>query len=211
MVEILREFFDKLGVDWVLWLLLALSVVSLGIVIERWVFFAKNASSYKLIESVLSKLLDAKLPDEEGLARIRAMRGMEASVISEALAQRRHGPAAVEEVVASVIARERVKHDRYLAFLGTLGNNAPFIGLFGTVLGIISAFQDLEASLAQGDETRNEAIMGSISEALVATAVGLLVAIPAVIAFNYFKGLIKTRATNAESLARLLLARLRSE
>lgn len=211
MVEILREFFDTLGVDWVLWLLLALSVLSMGIVIERWVFFAKNASSYAMIESLLSKLSDTKLLDSETLTRIRAMRGLEATVISEALSQQHHGPAAVEEIVASVIARERVRYDRYLAFLGTLGNNAPFIGLFGTVLGIISAFQDLEASLAQGDETRNEAIMGSISEALVATAVGLLVAIPAVIAFNYFKGLIKIRTTHAESLSRRLLARLRSE
>jgi biopolymer transport protein ExbB len=89
-----------------------------------------------------------------------------------------------------------------------LGNNAPFIGLFGTVLGIISAFSDLE-QLATG-ANRAQAIMGSISEALVATAVGLLVAIPSVIAYNQFKGTIRERIDRTGALSGVLLAHLKT-
>ena len=72
--------------------------------------------------------------------------------------------------------------ERFLVFLGTLGNNAPFLGLLGTVLGIIRAFHEL----ARHGEGGVNVVMAGISEALVATAVGLVVALPAVIAFNHF-------------------------
>jgi biopolymer transport protein ExbB len=74
--------------------------------------------------------------------------------------------------------------------LGTLGNNAPFIGLFGTVLGIIRAFADLAVANKAGTNTAGT-VMAGISEALVATAVGLFVAIPAVLAYNIFQRLLK--------------------
>ena len=82
--------------------------------------------------------------------------------------------------------------ERWLAYLGTLGNNAPFIGLFGTVIGVIGAFEELGhgAEPAAGRQRRAVAshpVMASIAEALVATAVGILVALPAVAAFNYFQ------------------------
>ena len=90
--------------------------------------------------------------------------------------------------MAAVKARLRLELERHLGILGTLGNNAPFIGLFGTVLGIIKAFADL----AQQPGRRGAAaVMAGISEALVATAVGLLVAIPAVVAFNIFQGRVR--------------------
>ena len=96
---------------------------------------------------------------------------------------------------------EKVRLERNLAFLGTLGANAPFIGLFGTVLGIIKAFKDLaESGLKPGGETSTE-VMSGISEALVATAVGLLVAIPAVVAYNIFQRRVKRTMGEAESLA----------
>ena len=77
----------------------------------------------------------------------------------------------------SLIIQEKHKMDKGLVILGTLGNNAPFIGLFGTVIGIIKAFHDL----AQNPEGGPSVVMAGVSEALVATAVGILVAIPAVI------------------------------
>ncbi len=104
-------------------------------------------------------------------------------------------------------AHERIRLERNLAFLATLGSNAPFIGLFGTVLGIIKAFHDLSASQAGGPSV----VMGSISEALVATAVGLMVAIPAVVAFNVFSRRVKTKMVQVEWMAHLARAQLEAE
>jgi biopolymer transport protein ExbB len=86
--------------------------------------------------------------------------------------------------------------ERNLAFLGTVGNNAPFVGLLGTVIGIIRAFHSLDES--QGKITAG--LMADIGEALVATAIGILVALPAVAAFNYFQRLIKTRLARGSAL-----------
>ena len=90
-----------------------------------------------------------------------------------------------------------------LGILGTLGNNAPFIGLFGTVLGIIKAFADLAKN--QGAAGR-PVVMRGISEALVATAVGLLVAIPAVIAYNIFQGRVRRTMRRIDTMAHLILS-----
>jgi biopolymer transport protein ExbB len=109
----------------------------------------------------------------------------------------------VEEILAAAMARERPNYERFLSFLGTLGNNAPFVGLFGTVLGIIKAFHDLAANQASGGAST---IMAGISEALVATAVGLMVAIPAVIAFNYFNRRIRVRMAEVDWMAHLAAA-----
>ena len=92
--------------------------------------------------------------------------------------------------------------EKNLLVLGTLGNNAPFIGLFGTVLGIIKAFNDLAIAGTSGPTV----VMRGVSEALVATAVGLLIAIPAVAAYNYFQSRIKKSLASADRLSRLLLA-----
>ncbi len=78
--------------------------------------------------------------------------------------------------------------EKRLGILATFGNNAPFIGLFGTVLGIIEAFHALSTS----NEFGIRVVMGGISEALVATALGLFVAIPSVIAYNFFVRKVKT-------------------
>jgi biopolymer transport protein ExbB len=117
------------------------------------------------------------------------------------------GPAAVEEVMFARWLREKMLLERWLIVLGTLGNNAPFIGLFGTVLGIIKAFNDL-ALTGQGGVT---VVMAGISAALIATAFGILVAIPAVVANNYFLTRLKQIQTNTDSLSRILLAYLKNE
>jgi len=105
-------------------------------------------------------------------------------------------------------AHERLRLERHLAFLATLGSNGPFIGLFGTVLGIIKAFHDLAAGGAGGAGAST--VMAGISEALVATAVGLMVAIPAVVAFNYFNRRIRVRMTELEWMAHLAAVDVRS-
>jgi biopolymer transport protein ExbB len=130
---------------------------------------------------------------------------MEASVLAEGL-RGLHEGADVDELMAGEVTRQRARLERRLMFLGTLGNNAPFVGLLGTVLGIIKAFHDLSLGDPARATSSAQAVMSGISEALVATAVGLAVALPAVVAFNAFKGVVKARVAASESLARLVSA-----
>jgi biopolymer transport protein ExbB len=125
------------------------------------------------------------------------------------------GPAAAEEAMAGASALQKLKLERRLAYLGTLGNNAPFIGLLGTVIGIVGAFEQLGKPDASGlaaaqTTTVSAAVMTNIAEALVATAVGLLIAIPAVAAFNFFQRIVKTTLSNTDALAHVLLAHLKA-
>jgi biopolymer transport protein ExbB len=111
-------------------------------------------------------------------------------------------------------ALQRLKLEKRLAFLGTLGNNAPFIGLLGTVIGIVAAFDELSkvkmAAASGATQLAPEAVMGRISEALVATAIGILIAIPAVAAYNAFQRVVRGTVANTEALGHMLLSYLRA-
>src|SRR5213078_1637719 len=116
-------------------------------------------------------------------------------------------PDAVEEHKAAALEEERMRYEKRIAFLGTLGNNAPFVGLFGTVLGIIRAFHDLAGNTLAG----TQAVMSGIAEALVATGVGLLVALPAVATYNAFIRHVERAASAAEVIAHQILAFLKTK
>jgi biopolymer transport protein ExbB len=176
-----------LGAGWVLWLLLVLSVLSVAVMIERGLYFARRRMS-KTFPELLRLCHDGELSKAAALATSDSM---EAEVIRAAAKVAEGGNQAVEKAVQSTIDRRRLEYEQWLFVLGTLGNNAPFIGLFGTVLGIIRAFADLAASNKAGGSSTASYVMAGISEALVATAVGLFVAIPAVMAFNIFQRLLK--------------------
>jgi biopolymer transport protein ExbB len=127
------------------------------------------------------------------------------------------GAAAADQAMQGAAALQRIKLERRLAFLGTLGNNAPFIGLFGTVIGVVRAFEELgkqsqtQAVTEAAQGMAPQAVMAAIAEALVATAVGLAVAIPAVVMYNTFQRRIKAILANTEALTRVLLAHLVSQ
>src|SRR6185503_3349911 len=112
------------------------------------------------------------------------------------------------------VALQKMRLERRLAYLGTLGNNAPFIGLFGTVIGVVQAFaalahQDTASAAAEAAAgMAPQEVMAAIAEALVATAVGLAVAIPAVATYNFFMRQLKSTLANTEVLSRVLLAHL---
>ncbi|SEU32139.1 MotA/TolQ/ExbB proton channel family protein [Stigmatella erecta] len=192
--------------EWVLWLLTALSVLSIAIMLERALYFARHRLAHS--EALAVRLTRGEF--EAVREAVKGRSGMEAAVLQEGLAASSHGADAVEQLIASVIARERPRYERFLSFLGTLGNNAPFIGLFGTVLGIIKAFHDLGSLSAKGGAIQ-QTVMAGISEALVATAVGLAVAIPAVVAFNVFNRQLKTLTSRTTALGHALVGSLRSE
>lgn len=191
--------------EWVLWLLAILSVLSIAVMIERAVYFATH--SIPNAGDLTARLVRGEL---EGVRQeVGARQGMEAAVIKEGVSALNKGPAAVEEIIACTVARERPKYERFLSLLGTLGNNAPFVGLFGTVLGIIKAFHDL-GSMGKGASVQST-VMAGISEALVATAVGLAVAIPAVVAYNVFTRAVKNMVASTTALGHALVANLKAE
>lgn len=198
--------FTLLGAEWVLWLLIILSVISVAIMIERAWFFAKNRFDIRTLAGELRKMIVAG-DVEKARARLRDTNSVEGSIADSGLAEVPNGLEAVIEGLQEGKARERVKLERNLAFLGTLGSNAPFIGLFGTVLGIIKAFHDLAGNQAGGVTV----VMAGISEALVATAVGLLVAIPAVVTYNIFNRRVRATMARADELIHSLLKHLKSE
>jgi biopolymer transport protein ExbB len=132
---------------------------------------------------------------------------VEARVAVAGLAHFARGAASVEEAMTSRLVLERADLERHLIILGSLGNNAPFIGLFGTVLGIIKAFKDLAA----GGQAGVGVVMVGISSALIATAFGILVAIPAVMANNAFHTRLKRISANTQSLIHMTQAYLRDE
>jgi biopolymer transport protein ExbB len=191
----------NLGAEWVLWILLGLSVVSVGVMIERAAFFL--ARRLAVADDVARRLLAGDLAG--AAAAVAGREGLEASVVRAAVEHAGKGSQAVREVVAGTIERGRIEYERRLAFLGTLGNNAPFIGLFGTVLGVIRAFFDLARNPAAGG---SGTVMAGISEALVATAVGLFVALPAVVAYNLFQRGLRRATQRATALGHAAVAHL---
>jgi len=192
------------GGDWVLYLLLLCSVISVAAMLEKWWVLSRERNSLDRFSARLSKALSqGKLQEaEEVLGRLPA--GWARMVLS-ALEGAGRGASVAEEYFWAGQVTERKKLESHLLILGTLGNSAPFIGLFGTVLGIIKAFHDLART-----GTGNPAIvMKGLSEALIATAAGLMVAIPAVIAYNYFQKRVQDILTDTEALSRLFIANLK--
>lgn len=192
----------------VLYLLMALSVLSVGVILERWLWFrARRIDGIKVGRAVLDKLRSG---DRAGaLALLKGLRGIEGQVVAEALAWYDDGPEAVAQVLDTAFKERRSQCEQGLNFLGTLGNNAPFIGLFGTVLGVVTAFRELGATTA-GMSNGMGNVMSGIAEALVATAIGILVALPAVIYFNIFTRNVNQIEDNVGSIGGLILALMKS-
>lgn len=189
------------GSEWVMALLLVLSVASLTVIVERALFYRKRRRRLDMLDRKLTPLIQ----QEDAVGIQQSLDRLDEPILWAAASAHeppRRDRLASEKVVAGVVAREQIRLERLLTFLGTLGNNAPFIGLFGTVLGIIRAFRDLSL-----DSTGNSAVvMAGISEALVATAVGLFVALPAVLSYNYFQKQVDRILSINESLAGGILA-----
>jgi biopolymer transport protein ExbB len=198
--------FALLGAEWVLWLLVSLSIVCVAIAIERAIFASLNRTAKVPLEKALAAFLKGGSA-QDLVQALAGLKGIEARVLQAGMdAAAEGGPEAAEEAIAGTIIFERMRLERGLIILGTVGANAPFIGLFGTVLGIIRAFHELGQSVADA----GAAVMSGISAALVATAVGLMVAIPAVVLYNTFQRRNKDLLARVESIAHLVLARVKS-
>lgn len=193
--------FAELGAGWVLWLLIGLSVLSVGVMIDRALWFRRRDTDTERFTRELRgaferdelERLEAKYKDDPAISVQVALRG---------IGERKRGAAAVAEAMHGERARWRTAADRNLIILGTLGNNVPFIGLFGTVLGVINAFEHLRENTAAAQDRT----LDLIAEALAATAFGLMVAIPAVIAFNYFSRKLRVLLGGADQAAHAVLS-----
>jgi biopolymer transport protein ExbB len=197
-IEAVLNGITHLGTAWILWLLVALSVAGLAIIVERAVCYWSSRDD-------IGALSEALLP----LVRERRW-GQAAKLLSESPSYEAKVAAAclqqpssesADESMLSAAELARLDLERYLGFLGTLGANAPFIGLLGTVIGIVGAFRQLDHS----GGALTEGLMAEIGEALIATAAGLLVALPAIAAFNLFRRVAQARLARAEALRRGVL------
>lgn len=187
------------GSRWVLWLLILLSIAALAVVIERAVLFISSRDDTVRLRAELRRLLRDK-DLELARRRLEESPSFEARVAAAGLSA--DGVASAEERMQGESELCKLSMEKNLALLGTLGNNAPFIGLLGTVIGIVRSFRELQSSSGQV----SAGLMAEIGEALVATAIGLLVALPAVAAFNLFQRLIRARMGRATVMAHEILA-----
>ncbi len=193
-----------MGAAPVMWLMIGLSVVSLALILERaWFFYSVSDDLGGLVRALSDRLREDDISGARAV--METSRSAEAAVVIAGLIEAKRGPTAAREAMTGAAAIQRLRLERGLGFLGTLGNNAPFIGLFGTVVGIVMAFEKLGQTAAANASSE---VMSSISEALVATAIGLAVAIPAVAAFNWFSRRIKAINGNTEALSKVLLVHL---
>ena len=193
--------------------MLLLSVISLAIMLERvWLYWSLRDDIDELMRDMGRLLRSGDIPGAR--RRLEASRSAEAAVVVAGLVEADRGVEAAQEAMEGASALQRIKLEKRLAFLGTLGNNAPFIGLLGTVIGIVAAFDELSkvkmAATAGATGLAPEAVMARISEALVATAIGILIAIPAVAAFNGFQRVVRGTLANTDALGHLLLAHLKA-
>jgi biopolymer transport protein ExbB len=191
------------GGTWVLGLLIILSIASIAVMLERARTFYRGRFGEEPFISEIEPLLAASAWSDAA-ARCETTPGFEPQVLLAGLRQVQRGRSAAEETMEAERIRLGQFLEKRLGFLGTLGANAPFIGLFGTVLGIIHAFKDLALTEGGG----GPAVMSGIAEALVATAVGLLVAIPAVMAYNFFHRRLHAVMERSRRLSSILLTYL---
>jgi biopolymer transport protein ExbB len=186
----------------VLIVLLVLSVISLGIILERFFVLRRRSNqSAMTLAKVKAALQSHSLEDVESMSKDPET--IEGRALGYALKHMKEsGSKGLEEAFNSFTLTERPELERYLNFLATVGSNAPYIGLLGTVLGIMKAFNDLAITPEAGQQT----VMAGISIALVSTACGLFVAIPAVICYNYFQRKVRSIFQGIDAVKELCLA-----
>jgi biopolymer transport protein ExbB/TolQ len=182
-------------------IMLFCSILSITFALERWWYFRSAQSTPDEVLGHVRKNLESGKTDAAA-AYCQKNPSAVAQVVHYGLLHAARSRKDLEELMLTKLKEERIKLERFLGVLGTLGNISPFIGLFGTVVGIIKAFRDLAASGTGGPAV----VAKGIAEALVATAAGLLVAIPASILYNYFMRRLKVITVDMEiASARLLV------
>lgn len=187
--------------DVILWILLLSSVVSIAMILERFFTLGKVSRQNKAFRIQANEVIqtqDLSKLDKMAEGNSLPERGLQYGLKhSKAYSEK-----GLDEIYTSFTIIEKPRLEKYLNFLATVGSNAPFVGLLGTVMGIMKAFNDLAQNSAAG----NEVVMLGIAHALIATAIGLFVAIPAVIAYNYFSKMVRDTIQTIEVAKELNIA-----
>ncbi len=188
--------------DVVLIVLVIMSVVSIAMIFERYMALKKVTNESDRVRARIKMALqNGSVQDFEDIAKDpTSLEGRAAGHAMKYL--KAHGEKGIEDVFNSFVLTEKSELEKFLPVLATISSNAPFIGLLGTVLGIMKAFNDLAVTQNAGQQT----VMSGISTALVATAAGLFVAIPASMFYNYFTRKVKSTLNSVESVKDLGLA-----
>ncbi len=186
----------------VLIVLLVMSVVSIAMIFERFMSLKKAGSESERIRARVRMALQSNtLSDFEDIAKDPTT--IEGRAAGHAMKHMKtHGAKGFEEVFNTFVLTEKPDLEKFLPVLATISSNAPYIGLLGTVLGIMKAFNDL----AQATDAGQQTVMAGISVALVSTAAGLFVAIPASMFFNYFTRKVRSILSSVDSIKELGLA-----
>ncbi len=165
-----------------MYILLLCSVLSLGVIIDRLATFARKSRTKlpRFMEKVRDELKRRDI--DRAVQLCRDTDAPFARVVQAGLERAGRAEKLVDGTMERQIAVETGKLERLTTIVATIGNVAVYIGLFGTVLGIIRAFQDIAAAGAGGMDV----VIAGVAEALVSTATGLAVAVPSVVLYNYF-------------------------
>ena len=181
---------------WTMIALAGFSVLSVSVMFERgWVFHKAEKGKEQFLASLKRILKGGNV--SEAITLCESSPTSLAYIIKSGLGSFHRGAEAMGESMEKAAMRETMHLERNLGIIGTTGSVTPFVGLFGTVIGIIRAFHDLSLSSGGGPAV----VANGIAEALVATAAGLFVAVPAVIAFNYFTHRVNRMVTEMEAVA----------
>jgi biopolymer transport protein ExbB len=196
------EYYVDLGEQAIFVLMGLASVIALAVALERLIVFMKNAwGSQKVLSSIIEKLRNNEIQSLQEIPE-KAKSNIYNRFASFSVQYYSRGHESLSEMMSGKIITEKIELEKRLPILSTLGNNAPFLGLLGTVLGVIKAFNGLGTLGNSGAEV----VMKSISTALLATAAGLFVAIPVVMTNNYFSKKLKVISQNLEILSKEFLA-----
>lgn len=187
--------------NFILYFMGFLSIVSLAIIIERYLTLRKISKNSAVIGAEFDNIIKT-----QDTSKMKDLTTLNASIEGKALSYglnylNKSGENGLDELFSSFKTMEKPKLEGNLYILGTIASNAPYIGLLGTVMGIMKAFNDLGNAPGQG----NEVVMTGIGHALVSTAIGLALAIPAVIAFNYFSKKVSLILSNIDATKDLCL------